>query len=306
MVDESATLRSGWRFAAFLIAFVVTTVLLGTVVIGFLLAAGMSPESRPVMFLVVNSVVSLGPAILIGWLCGKYIEKIPFRALGVWFTRLWFRHFMMGCFVGAVTVGIAVLVAAAFGGLRFTANGVERSAIIQTLITSFGIFAIAAAFEEVLFRGYILQTFARSGLAPFAIALTSIFFGIVHLNNPNVGIISTTNTMLAGIWFGIAYLKTRDLWFVWGMHLVWNWMQGAVFGIEVSGLTDITKASVLTEIDAGPVWLTGGAYGLEGGVACTAAIILSTLAIQFLPLLKSDDEMLALTSPRPGPASTNT
>ena len=126
--------------------------------------------------------------------------------------------------------------------------------------------------------------------------LTSLPFGIIHFANPNAGKISTVNTILAGVWFGVAYLKTRDLWFVWGMHLVWNWMQGSVFGIEVSGLTEITTAPLLKEIDKGPTWLTGESYGIEGGIACTIAIVASTAIIYFLPELRPSEEMLALTS----------
>ena len=152
---------------------------------------------------------------------------------------------------------------------------------LKELVTA--IVAAAAAFEEALFRGYILQTFARSNLAWLAILLTSVFFGLVHADNPNAGVISTLNTVLAGIWFSVAYLRTRDLWFVWGLHLMWNWMQGSFFGIEVSGLTDITKNPLLREIDTGPTWLTGTTYGIEGGIVCTVALIVSTIAIHYVP-----------------------
>ncbi len=303
-VDRSNTPRSGWRFAIFFLAFLFIG---GAVGLGVreLMNFGRIPAGEGEgVYLLVNGIASLVPALLIGWLCGKYLEGLPFRALGAWFTRSWLSHFSLGCLAGAITICFCVLIAAAFGGLRFTLNNVESSAIGRSLVMSLAIFAVAAAFEEALFRGYILQTFARSGLAWFAIIMTSLVFGLFHLGNPNAGYISTANTMLAGIWFGVAYLKTRDLWFVWGLHLVWNWMQGSVFGIEVSGLTDITKASLLREIDSGPAWLTGGDYGIEGGVACSAALVLSTLAIWFLPLLRADEEMLALTSPPPQ-AGTN-
>jgi hypothetical protein len=158
------------------------------------------------------------------------------------------------------------------------------------------IFAVGAAWEEALFRGYILQTFARSGLAALAIAMTSIFFGAIHAANPNPTALSIINTMLAGVWFGIAYLKTRDLWFVWGMHLMWNWMQGAFFGIEVSGMTNLVSAPLLRELDTGPVWLTGESYGVEGGIVTTIALIVSTIGIYFTPWLKADEEMIRWTS----------
>jgi hypothetical protein len=125
-----------------------------------------------------------------------------------------------------------------------------------------------------------------------------MFFGAIHSRNPSVSTLAVSNTMLAGLWFGIAYLKTRDLWFVWGLHLIWNWMQGAFFGIEVSGMTNLVSASLLREIDSGPVWLTGESYGVEGGIVTTIAIIVSTVAIYFLPFLRPDERMLKLTSDR--------
>ena len=189
-----------------------------------------------------------------------------------------------------------MLAGIAFGGLKFELNSAEINAVITSLLASFLIFGIASAFEEALFRGYILQTFARSGLAWLAILLTSVFFGAVHLGNPNANLISTANTILAGVWFSVAYLKTRDLWFVWGLHLMWNWMQGAFFGIEVSGLTGITATPFLKEADFGPSWLTGQTYGLEGGVICTIAIVISIAAIHFLPILEPDEELLAMTA----------
>ncbi len=297
-VDRSNILRSGWRFAVFLAAFVFLAVTLNQAVhkglsaFGILLYEGSIPDFAS------TSIVSLIPALFVGWLCGRFIEGLPFRALGTWFTQFWLEHFALGVLIGAVTIGLVVLIAMAFGGLRFIANPDQDSnAILLTLSVSFIVFAVAAAFEEVLFRGYILQTFNRSGLGWLAIILTSSFFGIVHIANPSAGKISTINTVLAGIWFGVAYLKTRDLWFVWGMHLMWNWMQGSVFGIEVSGLTEITTAPLLKEIDKGPTWLTGETYGIEGGIACTIAIIVSTAIIYFLPILNPSEEMTTLTSP---------
>ncbi|MGB7210811.1 MAG: type II CAAX endopeptidase family protein [Pyrinomonadaceae bacterium] len=296
-VGRSNILRSGWRFAVFFIAFVVLAVAFGGVAQTLLIAANIPSGQGSMSSLVVNAVFSLIPALFIGWLCGKLLEGLPFRALGAWFTRFWAMHLILGLVMGTATIGLAVLIAAAFGGLRFTLNPDQgNTAIWLTLAVSFAVFAIAAAFEEALFRGYILQTFNRSGLGWLAITLTSVFFGFVHIRNLSAGTISTLNTILAGVWFGIAYLKTRDLWFVWGMHLMWNWVQGAVFGIEVSGLTDITTAPLLKEIDKGPTWLTGETYGIEGGIACTFAIIASIAIIYFLPILKPSEEMLALTS----------
>lgn len=280
-------LRSGWRFgifaALYIFASVFVVMIVGALAYSFILQG-------PSLFLF-SSIASLIPALVLGWLCGKYLEGLPFRALGASLTRGWLRHFVIGSLLGVASFGLAAAIASSFGDLDFVVSGFPTSDIARSMLFSLLIFGAAAAFEEVLFRGYILQTFARSGLAWFAILLTSVFFGLVHLNNPNANYLAAINTALAGVWFGIAYLKTRDLWFVWGLHLFWNWMQGSFFGIEVSGLTEIMGPTFLKEVDGGPAWLTGGNYGIEAGVACTFALIVSTVAIYFLPRLTPSEEM---------------
>jgi membrane protease YdiL (CAAX protease family) len=303
--NNAGMLRSGWRVTVYLFAFVLSAFLLS--VIGQTALASLQFESAPgtSIFLVTNAVLSLVAAIVIGWLCAKYLERLPFRSLGLAFTNGWLKHLLIGSIVGASTLGLAVFIAFIFGGLRFSVNSDSTpTEIAYSLAVSFLVFGAAAAFEEVLFRGYILQTFARAGLAWLAIILTSFFFCLVHMGNPNSDFISSTNTLLAGFWFGIAYLKTRDLWFVWGLHLMWNWTQGFIFGIEVSGITSVTEFPLLKEIDHGPTWLTGQEYGIEGGIACTIAILLSGILICVLAGLKADPELLKLTSRENGTERT--
>jgi len=288
-------LRSGWRFGVFACAFTALWIVLAGIGNTVMLALRITTPST---VFILNSIFGLALALLVGWLAGYYLDGVPFKALGAWFTPGWMRHFVFGLAVGAASITLAVAIASAMGDLNIAWNTASSiNEVSQTLLISFIVFSTAAAFEEVLFRGYLLQTFARSGLAWVAILLTSIFFGAVHLGNPNAGYISSINTALAGVWFGIAYLKTRDLWFVWAMHLMWNWMQGSIFGIEVSGLRELVPAPLMREVDGGPTWLTGGEYGIEGGIACTAALILSTLAIYLLPFLRASEEILRLQKP---------
>lgn len=289
-------LRSGWRIAVFIL----TATLFGfaaaiptfAIISNFPKAV---PPGSP-LFLIIGSAGSLAAAIAAGWFCGKYLENLPFRALGTAFSRGWFKHFLLGIFLGAAAISLAVGLSALLGELSLSLNRVDALAILRSMAISLGVFAVAAAFEESLFRGYVLQTLSRAGLAWLGILLTSVFFLAVHLGNPESGTIAAINTGLAGIWFGIAYLRTRDLWFVWGMHLIWNWMQGSFYGIEVSGLTGIAPAPLLTESDGGPIWLTGGKYGLEGGIAASVAVLISIVATIYLPFLRPDPELLTLSS----------
>ncbi len=278
-IDKNGAIRSGWRIAVFVLAYFLAAGMSAAISLAVFAGSDMTtPES-----ILVNAVFMLIPALIVGALCGKYLEHLPFSAIGVPVTKRAGLNLVLGSVAGAATLGFAVAIAMAFGGLAFSRNPESVDSLWYALVVPLIVFGAAAAMEEALFRGYIFQTLERSGYAWLAIALTAVPFGIVHLGNPNAGAISTINTVLAGVWFGLAYLKTRDLWFVWGVHWFWNWTQGSIFGIEVSGLTQLSATPLLLEQDTGPHWLTGTTYGIEGGIACTIALIVSTIAIHYIP-----------------------
>ncbi len=101
--------------------------------------------------------------------------------------------------------------------------------------------------------------------------------------------------MLAGVWLGVAYWRTRSLWFPLGLHFGWNWVQGALLGSPVSGIKSITPDPLLRFADAGPAWIGGGDYGIEGGAACTLALVVTTLFLWRMRLLKADPELKQFT-----------
>ncbi len=296
LFDQHGRVRSGFRVAVFLTLFLGIGVLLSIAVATIIRALNIGVGESSLLVTSASSFVLIFSAIFCGWLCGKWFEDLPFRAIGVWFTKGWLKHLVYGSVLGAIFFCIAVLIAVLFGGLRFTLDPEFGFApIAVSLLSAVVIFGFGAAFEEALFRGYVLQTLVRSGWVWLGIFITAIPFGIVHLGNPDAKVISTLNTVLAGVWLGLAYLKTRDLWFVWGMHTAWNWVQNSFFGIEVSGL-HLTTAPLLKEIDRGPEWLTGANYGLEGGIAVTIALVAAMLITHYLPGIAPSEEMLELTS----------
>lgn len=281
----------------FLLVFVFISSLFGAIIEAILSRTPIGFNKSGLSGFVVPNFILLTVSIFVGWLCGRFLENLPFRALGCWFTKNWLKDLLFGLTLGAASIYFAAFIAIIFGGMTIEPNySSESSAILLTLGISLAVFTLGAAAEEALFRGYILQTFARAKLAWFAIALTSLFFASGHSGNPNAGYISTINTVLAGVWLSIAYLKTRNLWMVFGLHLMWNWVQGAILGIPVSGIKELTTAPLLQVTNVGSTVLTGGDYGIEGGVACTIALIASGFMIWFLPMLKPAEEMLALTS----------
>jgi hypothetical protein len=238
----------------------------------------------------------LAGAILVGWLCCRLLEDLPFKALGWSRHAGWLRHFAIGSAVGAISLLLAFLIPAAAGGYSIGLFQASPVGVLKTLLISLFAYIIFAASEEALFRGYPLQTMTRAHLAWVSILLTSIMFSSAHLANPNVVAGFTfINTLLAGVWLAIAYLKTRSMWFPLGVHWAWNWTMGSVLGIPVSGITSLSVNPVLHTDPIGPAWLTGGTYGLEGGAACTIALAVSTIWIWRTKTLAPSPDMLELT-----------
>jgi uncharacterized protein len=170
----------------------------------------------------------------------------------------------------ALTVGIIV----GGRGIVYTALA-PTPEFASSLALVLVMFLVAAAMEEILFRGYGFQRLVEAVGAVGAVALMSAFFGFVHIENPSATILSTVNTVLAGVLFSVAYLRTRALWLPIAMHWAWNFFQGEVFSLPVSGLR---MPQPLFDVRIpGPSWLTGGAYGPEGGLVVTAVALAGIL-----------------------------
>jgi membrane protease YdiL (CAAX protease family) len=300
-INSAGRLRSGWRVLIFILLFVVLLFLLGGVV-RLAYAAGLllAPTSTIGGFLqnLIFRLVLLAAALIAGYICARWLEGLPWRALGLSLHSGWLRDFLFGSVIGIASLAFATVIATVGGGLSFSFSG--RAVLMktaETLVVSAGLFIIAALAEEALFRGYPLQTLTRANLAWLAIFLTSVPFAAVHLRNPNVAAGFTfINTALAGVWLAVAYLRTRSLWFPLGVHWAWNWALGALFGLPVSGINDLAPHPLFRGTDLGPAWLTGGSYGIEGGLACTITLVVSTIFILRTRLVSATPEMKALTS----------
>jgi uncharacterized protein len=282
-INKEGHLRSGWRLAIFAVAFLICVQVTQPLLFwGFAFALNRSviELSNTNWSFVAGHGSILISATLVGWACGALLEELPFRALGCSLHRGWLRNFGFGSAVGAATLFLAALLATATRGIHFRFGFAGERAIGETLALSALLFVFAAAAEEILFRGYLLQTLTRAHLAWLAVLLTSVPFAAVHLNNPHaVPGFTFVNTALAGVWLAAAYLRTRSLWLPLGLHWAWNWAQASLLGLPVSGIERIAPAPLLQAMNAGPDWLTGGAYGIEGGAACTVALLISTVII---------------------------
>jgi membrane protease YdiL (CAAX protease family) len=298
-INEFGRLRSGWRvvlfvFALFAISFLLVTAL-RAVYFG-LQSVTRIPNARFTAE-VVYRLGSLAAVLAAGYICARFLEDLPWRSLGLTLHDGWLRDLLVGSLVGIGSLAFAVGIATIAGGLRFSISSrALMGAVFSALIDSAVLLFVAALAEEAIFRGYPLQTLTRARLAWVGVLLTSLPFALVHLRNPNVvPVVTFTNTALAGLWLAVAYLRTRSLWLPLGVHWGWNWALGWLFGLPISGITLVSNP-LLRGNDLGPAWLTGGSYGIEGGVACTIALAVFTLFLWRTRWVSATPELMKLTS----------
>jgi hypothetical protein len=131
-------------------------------------------------------------------------------------------------------------------------------------------FFFVGLYEEVMFRGYILQRLADGAGKPLAIIISAVLFAFLHIFNPGSDPFGIFNTIIIGVLLSVLYFRTRSLWMPVGFHFAWNFFLGYVYSMPVSGLPLYGLLDV-TEVDP-QSRLSGGTYGPEAGLACTIAL----------------------------------
>jgi hypothetical protein len=191
------------------------------------------------------------------------------------------RNFSLGLLFGGGSAALMLLAPLLAGSGHLTLKpGSEFS--WGSLIFYLAILVFGAAGEELIFRGYAFQLLIER-IGPFATVLPlGVLFGLGHSWNPSATPLGIVNTILWGILFGFAFLRSHDLWLPIGLHYGWNAVL-PLFGVNLSGLT-IEVTRYLYRWDLSPLW-SGGAYGPEGGLLTTVFVIVLFFVIARAPIV---------------------
>jgi CAAX protease family protein len=246
--------------------------------------AGIAALNMPVMFRWLPGGLSLMfwfSLLLLPVLLGLYailtclFEQRPLGSVGFAFHPRWKNELGTGLIAGTVMMLVVAVAEALLGVARFSSAPGLAGKTVLTGVFLFLLFGVAAADEELVFRGYPFQRLVELAGPVIAVVVVAVFFGAAHLRNPFQSWISTLNTALVGVLLAICYLRTRALWLPLGIHFAWNFVQGYILGFSVSGIA--FPHGILQAKNSGPVYLTGGAYGPEGSILCLGVIAAGTV-----------------------------
>ena len=127
----------------------------------------------------------------------------------------------------------------------------------------------AATVEETLIRAFLFRIVQMLGGTWIAILISSAFFGAAHAFNPGATVTSSVAIALeAGVLLAAAYVLSGRLWFPIGLHAGWNFSEGSLYGLSVSGFT--AKQALTQGSLKGPAMLTGAAFGPEASIVAVA------------------------------------
>ena len=188
------------------------------------------------------------------------------------------QHGSAGTAAGIVLISVVVGVLWLLGSYRVVATNPQVPWVGALLI---GGLASSIA-EEIVLRG-VLFRIAEEGLGTwFALFLSALVFGILHTGNPSATTWSSLAIALeAGILLGLVFHVWRSLPLCIGVHLGWNFAQGTLYGIPVSGAP---SRGLLVAERIGPDWLSGGPFGVEASVVAVATTLLCSLALVALAM----------------------
>ena len=201
------------------------------------------------------------------WIFQKFISKERFISIGLDFIN-YKNDFYQGLAVGTglISIGFFTLII-----LNLTSIDLTYFSIYDQIFYFF-LFIVVSLNEEIAIRGYILHNLCQSFNKYIALIISSFVFMGMHLGNPNIGMLPLANLFLAGIFLGVYRIHKNNLWFPIGAHLMWNYLQGPIYGFEVSG----NKINSLFEQKLnGHEILTGGNFGYEGSIILTVFLIIS-------------------------------
>ena len=293
MLISEGRLRALWRLAIQYLAFRVLVVLLFSTFASVLLLTvpgGRSAVSGSPAIPLASGVASLLGAVLTVWLAGRFLDRRPFSDFGFHLGAGWWLDLFFGMALGALLISAIFFVELGLGWVEvvgaFQTCGTNGPFALSVLLPV-AMYLCVGFYEETVFRGYQLKNAAEGldypalgprGAVMVAWVLSSVFFGLLHADNPSATFLSTLNIILAGLMLGFGYVISGELAIPIGLHITWNFFQGAVYGFPVSGFGPFGATFLATE-QTGPDLWTGGSFGPEAGMLAPVAMLLGVSLI---------------------------
>lgn len=179
-------------------------------------------------------------------------------------------HYGIGLLIGIVSFSLCMLLGVITGVIEI--NGINKNCNVLIVILYLLGFMIQGFSEEISFRGYFMVSLMKRSSAVKAVLVDSLAFAICHILNPGLNVLAFVNLMIIGIFLSLYVIKTNDIWGAAGYHSMWNFAQGVLYGVSVSG-TNVNNSILNSTLDESRNLLSGGEFGIEGSIFTTIVMV---------------------------------
>lgn len=282
--NKQGRFRSGWVIAAALAVFLVIAVIVQMIflIVLFFLSINKITGLYDIIdtinkivydwfgvLLVVQALIMIAVAVF-AW---KKIYKRPLWQMGFTSLKEHGGELGFGLLLGALSICVIFAVLLATGEAKVLS---WRPVLTPDVFFYLLLFILVGISEELFFRGFCMSVMRRTKSMAQIIIFSSLLFGLAHISNPGFTFLAFINISLIGMVFAIMYIKSGSIWMPIGFHITWNYFQGLVFGMSVSGI----EARGFFEVEFKETeFLVGGSFGPEGSLLASAVMLLGLAAV---------------------------
>lgn len=235
-------------------------------------------------------IINTGFVIVTYFLWIRLFEKRKIKSLGLSINKSYIKKYCKGFGIGLLLMFISTTIIVVFCGGVINLSGKMNSDFIMIFVFIIIGWVIQGAEEEIMIRGHMMPMLSKRMPVIFAIIISSSYFSILHLANPNIGFLPILNLFLFAFSMCIYALIEESLLGVCAIHSAWNFSQGNVFGFAVSGL-DVNSYSIFKVTTQGTVF-DGGKFGPEGGLINTMVISIFIIILIFKYIKKNKSALI--------------
>ena len=217
----------------------------------------------------------------------RKVEKRPIRTLG-FYRENFLSSLLKGFGLGLALFLLTLLGLVALGQYRLESIHLNFYSLVFVVFT-IPFWILQGTTEEVVARAWLLPQLASRTNLKLAVLISSLFFTLLHLGNSGITFLSAIDLFLFGVAMSLYLLKTDTIWGIGGIHGAWNFAQGNLFGVLVSGQSSGTSIMKFTP-QGNQDWLSGGSFGIEGSIM--SSIILFLLIVYLANKLKKENERM--------------
>lgn len=198
-------------------------------------------------------------------------NTLGFRKKGL--VKEYVRGVLIGMLAFLAVYGICIVT----GSAEFFRGEVTVKTVLYLIGFFFG-YMIQGMAEEVICRGYFMVSLTRRYNMTASILFSSLFFAVLHGMNMGISFLAYLNLFLFGIFLALLFVRYENIWIVAAVHSIWNYFQGNIFGVQVSGMK-LQPSLFQTSLTEGRGVINGGSFGMEGGLAVTVVLLLGSALV---------------------------